>query len=107
MRDRTRLLGRPVARRNRHTLGAAAGHREVARAHGLSTHARRRRGSEMTIRHHLGAHSLMSFAAGALPSALAAVAGAHLAMCARCRRDLELFEHLGGAVLEGLAPVPL
>ncbi len=61
----------------------------------------------MTIRHHLGAHSLMSFAAGALPSALAAVAGAHLAMCARCRRDLELFEHLGGAVLEGLAPVPL
>ena len=61
----------------------------------------------MTIRHHLGAPSLMSYAAGSLPSALAAVAAAHLAMCRACRRDLALFERIGGAMLEALTPVPL
>jgi putative transcriptional regulator len=60
-----------------------------------------------TIRHHLATHSLLSFAAGALPGALAAVAGAHLAMCAACRRELALFEHIGGALLEGLPAMPL
>jgi putative transcriptional regulator len=60
-----------------------------------------------TIRHHLASHSLLSFAAGSLPGALAAVAGAHLTMCVACRRELALFEHIGGALLEGLPAMPL
>jgi len=60
-----------------------------------------------TIRHHLATHSLLSFAAGSMPGALAAVAAAHLAMCADCRRELALFEHIGGALLEDLPAMPL
>jgi putative transcriptional regulator len=61
----------------------------------------------MTITHHLGTETLMSFAAGSLPSALAAVAGAHLAMCGRCRDELVWFERIGGALLDELPPLPL
>ena len=60
----------------------------------------------MTITHHLGAESLMSYAAGAMPAALSALAGAHIAMCHHCRRELTLFEHVGGALLQSLAPIP-
>jgi RNA polymerase sigma-70 factor (ECF subfamily) len=42
---------------------------------------RRTRGPEMTITHHLDDATLMSFAAGALPAALSAVAAAHADMC--------------------------
>jgi putative transcriptional regulator len=61
----------------------------------------------MTITHHLGTETLMSFAAGTLPSALAAVAGAHLALCGRCRNELIWFERIGGALLDELPPHPL
>lgn len=61
----------------------------------------------MTIIHHPGADTLMSYAAGALPSALSAVAAAHVAMCDRCQHELVLMERIGWALLEGLAPVPL
>ena len=55
------------------------------------------RGPEMTITHHLDDATLMSFAAGALPAALAAVAAAHADMCPRCRREIAALERLGGA----------
>ena len=58
----------------------------------------------MTITHHLGTETLMSFAAGTLPGALAAVAAAHLAMCSRCRDEFVWFERIGGALLEDLPP---
>jgi putative transcriptional regulator len=61
----------------------------------------------MTIRHHLGTETLMSFAAGALPNALAAVAGAHIAQCRPCRDELVWFERIGGALLDDLPPLPL
>src|SRR5262245_38171702 len=61
----------------------------------------------MTITHHLGSETLLSFAAGTLPSALAAVAGAHLAMCGQCRDELVWFERIGGALLDDLPPLPL
>jgi putative transcriptional regulator len=61
----------------------------------------------MTIRHHLGTETLMSFAAGSLPNALAAVAGAHIALCRQCRDELVWFERIGGALLEDLPPLPL
>jgi putative transcriptional regulator len=53
----------------------------------------------MTITHHLDDATLMSFAAGGLPSALAAVAAAHVAMCPRCRGEVALLERIGGAVV--------
>lgn len=61
----------------------------------------------MTITHHLDDATLMSFAAGSLPAALAAVAAAHVAMCPRCRRETAALERLGGALLAGLQPVDL
>ena len=66
---------------------------------------RRPRGPEMTITHHLDDATLMSFAAGALPAALAAVAAAHADMCPRCRREIAAMERLGGAVMADLSPV--
>jgi putative transcriptional regulator len=59
----------------------------------------------MTITHHLDDATLMSFAAGALPAALAAVAAAHADMCPRCRREIAAMERLGGAVMADLSPV--
>jgi putative transcriptional regulator len=59
----------------------------------------------MTITHHLDDATIMSFAAGALPAALAAVAAAHAAMCPRCRLEVAAMERLGGAVVADLAPV--
>ena len=57
------------------------------------------RGPAMTITHHLDDATLMSFAAGALPAALSAVAAAHVAMCPRCRREVARLERVGGALL--------
>jgi putative transcriptional regulator len=59
----------------------------------------------MTITRHLDDATLMSFAAGSLPGALAAVAAAHVAMCARCRREVALLERVGGALLADLPEV--
>jgi putative transcriptional regulator len=56
----------------------------------------------MTITRHLDDATLMSFAAGSLPGALAAVAAAHVAMCARCREEVGLLERVGGALLADL-----
>lgn len=61
----------------------------------------------MTITHHLDDATLMSFAAGALPEALAAVAAAHIAMCPRCRREIAALERLGTALFADLAPASL
>jgi putative transcriptional regulator len=61
----------------------------------------------MTITHHLDDATLMSFAAGSLPAALAAAAAAHAAMCPRCRHEIAVLERLGGALMAGLQPVDL
>jgi putative transcriptional regulator len=61
----------------------------------------------MTIAHHLDDATLMSFAAGSLPGALSAVAATHVAMCARCRRELDALERVGAALLATLAPAGL
>ena len=61
----------------------------------------------MTITHHLDDATLMSFAAGALPAALSAVAATHADMCPRCRREVAALERLGGAVMADLSPVAL
>ena len=74
-----RLSRRLVAKRNCNAPGAAAGNRQIAHAHRLPEGSRRTRGSRMTITHHLDDATLMSFAAGSLPNALAALAAAHVA----------------------------
>ena len=61
----------------------------------------------MTITHHLDDATLMSFAAGSLPNALAAVAAAHVAMCPHCRRELRMLERIGGALVSALTPATL
>lgn len=61
----------------------------------------------MAITHHLDAATLMSFAAGSLPETLSAVAAAHVAMCPRCRDELADMELIGGAILDGLEPMPV
>jgi len=61
----------------------------------------------MTITYHLDDATLMSFAAGSLPDALAAVAAAHIAMCPHCRRELGMLERIGGALVSALTPATL
>lgn len=61
----------------------------------------------MTITHHPDDATLMSFAAGALPAALAAVAAAHADVCPRCRREIAALERIGAALLTDLSPVAL
>src|SRR3974390_2404056 len=61
----------------------------------------------MSITHHLEGATLMSFAAGALPAALSAVAAAHLTMCRRCRREVAALERLGGVLIATLPPASL
>lgn len=61
----------------------------------------------MTINHHLDDATLMSFVAGSLPDTLAAVAAAHISMCARCKREIVLHEHVGAALIQSIAPAEL
>jgi len=61
----------------------------------------------MTITRHLDDATLMSFAAGSLPGALAAVAAAHVAMCTRCRGEVAIFERVGAALFAELPAAAL
>ena len=61
----------------------------------------------MSIRHHLDDATLMSYAAGSLPNALAAVVATHAAMCRRCREELAHHERIGAAMFEKLPPATL
>lgn len=58
----------------------------------------------MSITHHLDPATLMSYAAGGLASALAAVAAQHIAMCPRCRHELRVAEEIGQSLFASLAP---
>lgn len=59
----------------------------------------------MSIHHHPDDATLMSFSAGSLHEALAAVVACHLEMCATCAREVHDMEHLGGALMQELSPV--
>jgi putative transcriptional regulator len=61
----------------------------------------------MTMTHHLDDSTLLSFAAGSLPAALAVVAAAHLAVCPRCRDEVAMMEMLGGALIGELPGAPM
>lgn len=57
---------------------------------------------ETKIHHHLDAATLMSYAAGSLAAAVAAVAAQHIRMCPQCRRGVMLAEHIGKGLMEAL-----
>lgn len=61
----------------------------------------------MKITHHVDHATLMSYAAGSLPEALAAVVATHLAMCPHCRRELSTMQRIGVAMFDSLAAAPL
>jgi putative transcriptional regulator len=56
----------------------------------------------MPIQHHVDDATLMSFAAGSLPEALAAVVAAHIDVCPRCAREVRRMEAIGTALFSGL-----
>lgn len=61
----------------------------------------------MKISHHIDDATLMSYAAGSLPEALAAVVSTHLAMCPHCRREFATMQRIGVSMFNSLAPAPV
>jgi putative transcriptional regulator len=58
----------------------------------------------MNITHHPSDATLAAFAAGTLDEGRSLVVATHLSLCAQCRNGLRAFEHVGGALLDGLEP---
>ncbi|SFR76198.1 anti-ECFsigma factor, ChrR [Stenotrophomonas maltophilia] len=58
----------------------------------------------MSPHHHLHESTLMSYAAGALPTPLSIVAGTHLERCPVCRQRLREAEAIGSVLLEHTQP---
>jgi len=61
----------------------------------------------MTIRHHPPADLLTSYAAGTLDLGDHIAVATHLSACPRCQAMAAALEHVGGAVLTGLPPMPM
>ncbi|WP_372748376.1 ChrR family anti-sigma-E factor [Litorivivens sp.] len=61
----------------------------------------------MKFEHHLQAETLLAYAAGSLPAAMALVVSCHTEVCEQCRRELRLAESLGGKMLDSLEAKPL
>ncbi len=59
------------------------------------------------ITHHPSEATLVAYAAGSLPEALAIVAATHLGSCAACRRTLATLETVASVLLDEIPPVPL
>lgn len=59
------------------------------------------------INHHPSEATLVRYAAGTLPEALAIVTATHLNFCAHCQGTLTTLEVTGGVLLDELPPVPL
>lgn len=57
--------------------------------------------------HHPEYAWLEEYAAGSLALPIALCVGTHLHFCADCRRQVELLQSVGGALLEELPPVPV
>ena len=58
----------------------------------------------MKPQHHLDPATLVSYAAGSLPEALAVVAATHLGICPHCRAQLRDADNVGGQLLEQQIP---
>lgn len=55
------------------------------------------------ITHHISDELLTAYAAGSLGQAFSVAVAAHVSLCLECRARLAALEHVGGAVLDGLA----
>ena len=58
----------------------------------------------MTVSHHLRAELLLAYGAGTLDEATSLLVATHLALCPRCRADLDLAEAVGGALIDCAEP---
>ncbi len=58
----------------------------------------------MNISHHVGEDLLLAYGAGTLDEASSLLVATHLALCPRCRADLDLAEAVGGALMERAGP---
>jgi len=61
----------------------------------------------MSPRHHPSDPVLADYASGSLDQGSALVVGTHVSLCPACREAARAFEHVGGVLLEDLAPTPL
>jgi putative transcriptional regulator len=61
----------------------------------------------MTIAHHPSDDTLLALAAGGLKDGPSLVVGAHLSFCGDCRRRVNEYEALGGAVMSEAALLPV
>ncbi|MEY4880279.1 MAG: hypothetical protein RJB62_1748 [Pseudomonadota bacterium] len=61
----------------------------------------------MIIQHHPSEETLLGYAGGALPGPLASVVAMHFEVCLACRAELSLWEKVGGAFLEAMAPAEM
>lgn len=61
----------------------------------------------MTIKHHPSDATLVAYAAGNLPDALALVVATHLSACTACRGKVAEAESVGGVILEDIVPAPV
>lgn len=59
------------------------------------------------IQYHPTEQTLLAYATGTLPGALAIVTATHLAQCRLCQRALGTLEATGGVLMDELSPVPL
>lgn len=58
-------------------------------------------------RHHPSAETLVDYARGGLHAGAALVVACHLEGCAVCRREVSLWEDVGGTLLQAADPAPL
>jgi len=52
------------------------------------------------IKHHVDPEILMSYAAGTSSMPVSLIVASHITICGKCRKDIQLFEDIGGKVLE-------
>ena len=61
----------------------------------------------MTIRHHPGDTTLISYAAGGLPVAIAGLVACHASMCAECHTKIRRLKIVGALLLEAIEAEPV
>jgi putative transcriptional regulator len=61
----------------------------------------------MTIRHHPSETTLISYASGALPAAIAGVVACHATICPECRTKVRRLKLIGALLLETIEAEPL
>lgn len=59
------------------------------------------------IKHHPDPELILDYAAGALPEAMSLIVATHLSQCELCRHEANLCDHVGGGLIDELAPTEL